>query len=187
MRDGAKGPLIVETIKRCVVAKDEKKNEGHAETFVVIRYRDRDADRVVKTDYYLSNASGDTSLSELCRVAKSEHRIEECIQRGKSEVGLGDYEVRNWSGWHHHQTLSMIACLFLIVESLRGKKITPAITVQQIRQGVSQILHRASGCDTNSRIRREREQRLKRNELARLYHWKQHKLLPPLSLDRRKI
>ena len=122
VRDGAKGPLIVETIKRCVVAKDEKKNEGHAETFVVIRYRDRDADRVVKTDYYLSNASGDTSLSELCRVAKSEHRIEECIQRGKSEVGLGDYEVRNWSGWHHHQTLSMIACLFLIVESLRGKK-----------------------------------------------------------------
>lgn len=122
VRDGAKGPLIVETIKRCVVAKDEKKNEGHAETFVVIRYRDRDADRVVKTDYYLSNASGDTSLSELCRVAKSEHRIEECIQRGKSEVGLGDYEVRNWSGWHHHQALSMIACLFLIVESLRGKK-----------------------------------------------------------------
>lgn len=122
VRDGAKGPLIVETIKRCVVAKDENKKEGHAETFVVIRYRDRDADRVVKTDYYLSDASGETSLSEFCRVAKAEHRIEECIQRGKSEVGLGDYEVRNWSGWHHHQILSMIACLFLIVEAQRGKK-----------------------------------------------------------------
>ena len=122
VRDGAKGPLIVETMKRRVVAKDEHKHEGHAETFVVIRYRDRDADRVVKTDYYLSDASGDTSLSEFCRVAKAEHRIEECIHRGKSEVGLGDYEVRNWCGWHHHQILSLIACLFLIVEAQRGKK-----------------------------------------------------------------
>ncbi len=125
VRDGAKGPLIVETMKCCVVAKDENKNEGHAETFVVIRYRDRDADRVVKTDYYLSDADGNTSLSEFCRVAKAEHRIEECIQRGKSEVGLGDYEVRNWCGWHHHQILSLIACLFLIVEAKRGKKNHP--------------------------------------------------------------
>ena len=169
------------------VAQDENKKEGHAEMFVVIRYRDRDANRIVKTDYYLSDASADTSLSELCRVAKAEHRIEECIQRGKSEVGLGDYEVRNWCGWHHHQILSLIACLFLIVEAQRGKKITPAITVQQIRKGVSQILHRASECDTHSRIRREREQRLKRNELARLYHWKQHKLLPSGGLERRQI
>ena len=122
VRDGAQGPLIVEAMKRCVAAKDENKKEGHAEMFVVIRYRDRDANRIVKTDYYLSNASGDTSLSEFCRVAKAEHRIEECIQRGKSEVGLGDYEVRNWCGWHHHQTLSLIACLFLIVEAQRGKK-----------------------------------------------------------------
>lgn len=122
VRDGAKGPLIVETIKRHVVAKDENKKDGHAEMFVVIRYRDRDANRIVKTDYYLSDASGDTSLSEFCRVAKAEHRIEECIQRGKSEVGLGDYEVRNWCGWHHHQILSLIAGLFLIVEAQRGKK-----------------------------------------------------------------
>ena len=109
------------------------------------------------------------------------------IQRGKSEVGLGDYEVRNWRGWHHHQILSLIACLFLIVEAQCEKKITPAITVQEIRQGISQILHRASECDTNSRIRHEREQRLKRNELARMYHWKQHKLLPSKTLERRQI
>ena len=36
-------------------------------------------------------------------MAKAEHRIEECLQRAKSEAGLGDYEVRHWKGWHHHQ------------------------------------------------------------------------------------
>jgi len=79
----------------------------------------------VKTDYYLSNASADTPLLEFARVAKAEHRIEECIQRCKSEAGLGDYEVRNWVGWHHHQTLSLIATWFLVSETRRGKKIHP--------------------------------------------------------------
>ena len=92
---------------------------------VVIRYKDRDDQRVVKTDYYFSNASVETPLLEFARVAKAEHRIEECLQRCKSEAGLGDYEVRNWVGWHHHQTLSLIATWFLVTETRRGKKMDP--------------------------------------------------------------
>ena len=109
--------------RRRVVAQTEKRQEGHEEVLVVIRYKDRDNHRVVKTDYYLSNASADTKEAEFARVAKAEHRIEECIQRAKSEAGLADYEVRNWKGWHHHQILSLIATWFLIQEAQRGKKI----------------------------------------------------------------
>jgi SRSO17 transposase len=122
VRDGAKGPLIVEVVKRRVVARTDKRQEGHEEVLVVIRYKDRDDRRVVKTDYYLSNADPDTELAEFARVAKAEHRIEECIQRAKSEAGLADYEVRNWTGWHHHQTLSLIATWFLVTEARRGEK-----------------------------------------------------------------
>jgi len=122
VRDGTKGPLIIETIKRRVVARTDKRQEGHEEVLVVIRYKDRDQEHVVKTDYYLSNASADTELAEFARVAKAEHRIEECIQRAKDEAGLGDYQVRNWKGWHHHQTLSLIATWFLVTEARRGKK-----------------------------------------------------------------
>jgi SRSO17 transposase len=125
VRDGAKGPLIVEILKRRVVARTDKRQEGHEEVLVVIRYRDRDLDKVLQTDYYLSNAAADTELTEFARVAKAEHRIEECIQRGKSEAGLADYEVRNWKGWHHHQILSLIATWFLVVEARRGKKMDP--------------------------------------------------------------
>jgi hypothetical protein len=60
---------------------------------------------------------------ELARVAKAEHRIEECLQRGKSEAGLGDYQVRNWVGWHHHLTLSLVAAWFLVGEARRGKNL----------------------------------------------------------------
>jgi len=125
VRDGAKGPLIVEILKRRVAAHTDKRQQAPDEVLVVIRYKDRDDQRVVKTDYYLSNAAAETALAEFGRVAKAEHRIEECIQRCKSEAGLSDYEVRNWTGWHHHQTLSLIANGFLLSETRRGKKMDP--------------------------------------------------------------
>lgn len=122
VRDGAKGPLVVEAIKRHVVARTEKRQAGPEEVLVVIRYQDRDRRHVVKTDYYLSNAQPEIALAEFARAAKAEHRIEECLQRAKSEAGLADYEVRNWKGWHHHQILSLIASWFLVTEARRGKK-----------------------------------------------------------------
>ena len=122
VRDGSKGPLLVEVVKRRVVARTDKRQEGHEEVLVVIRFKDRDNLRVLQTDYYLSNASSGTDVAEFARAAKAEHRIEECIQRAKSEAGLADYEVRNWTGWHHHQILSLIATWFLITEARRGKK-----------------------------------------------------------------
>ena len=125
VRDGEKGPLVVEIVKRPVVGRTDKRQEGHEEVLVVIRYKDRDDQRVVKTDYYLSNAGVDTQLAEFARAAKAEHRIEECIQRSKSEAGLADYEVRTWRGWHHHQTLSLIATWFLVTEARREKKMDP--------------------------------------------------------------
>ena len=122
VRDGSKGPLVVEVAGRRVVARTDKRQEGHEEVLVVIRYTDRDNHSVIKTDYYLSNAAPETALAEFARVAKAEHRIEECLQRAKSEAGLADYEVRNWKGWHHHQTLSLIATWFLVTEARREKK-----------------------------------------------------------------
>ena len=122
VRDGSKGPLVVEVVKRRVVARTDKRQEGHEEVLVAIRFKDRANRRILQTDYYLSNASPDTDVAEFARVAKAEHRIEECIQRAKSEAGLADYEVRNWTGWHHHQILSLIATWFLITEVRRGKK-----------------------------------------------------------------
>ena len=120
VRDGDKEPLSVEIVSRRVQAKTENRRVGPEETLVVIRYKEESGD--IKHNYYLSNASAKTSLKEFARVAKEEHRIEESIKRAKSEAGLADYQVRNWLGWHHHQVLSLLAVLFLLLETLRGKK-----------------------------------------------------------------
>jgi SRSO17 transposase len=123
VRDGERGPLVVQSVKARVTAKTDRRREGPGETLVVIREPQHDG--TYKHDYYLSNAPYDTPLAEFGRVAKAEHRVEECLQRAKSEAGLADYEVRTWEGWHHHQTLSLIATWFLVKETLRGKKMDP--------------------------------------------------------------
>jgi SRSO17 transposase len=113
---------VVDIVKRRVVARTPRRQEGHEEMMVVMRYRERDTHEVVKVDCDLSNGAVETSLTTFARVAKAEQRIEECLQRSKSEAGLADYAGRHWTGWHHHQTLSFIATWFLVTETRRGKK-----------------------------------------------------------------
>ena len=123
VRDGEKGPLVVEGVKVPVLARTEQRRRGSEETLVV--FREQQADGSWKHDYLLSNAALVTPLAEFARVFKAQHRIEECLQRAKGEAGLADYEVRTWEGWHHHQALSLIATWFLTQETRRGKNLDP--------------------------------------------------------------
>jgi len=179
VRSGDKGPLRLKMVKRRVVTKTEKRCVSTQEELLVATRR-QEEDGTWKHDYFLSNAPSQTSLEELGRVIKAEHRIEDSLKHAKSEAGLADYEVRTWRGWYHHQVLSLMATWFLIQESLRGRKWTPAITVPQVREGLAMIFHNAQAGGGIEQIRRERMRRLQRNELARFYHWKQHNLLAPL-------
>jgi SRSO17 transposase len=127
VRDGEKGPLAVDVVKCRVRARTPTGGTGPEELLFIAR--ERQADGTFKHDYYLSNATPEVPLKELARVAKAEHRIEECFKRGKSEAGLGDYQVRNWRAWHHHQTLALLAAWFLNQETRRGKNRDPRADV----------------------------------------------------------
>jgi hypothetical protein len=80
------------------------------------------------------------SLLELARVIKAGACIESSFKRGKSEVGMDEYQVRTWQGWHHHMVLSLMAVWFLIGETHRGQSLTPALTLPQVRNGLSLLL-----------------------------------------------
>ena len=118
VRDGEKGPLVIEVLQRRVQTRTGSGPGAEEAMFVT---RERQADGSYKHDYYLSGDITGVSNAEFARVAKAEHRIEECLKRAKSEAALGDYQVRNWVGWHHHQILSLVAAWFLVGETRRGK------------------------------------------------------------------
>jgi SRSO17 transposase len=120
VRDGAKGPLWVRVLLATVQTKDEDGKVGGRERLAVLK----SCEAKPQTWYTLSNAHR-ARRGEIARVHGARHGVEELLQEAKGEVGLGHYEVRSWTGWHHHLTLSLLALWFLQTEKLRlGKKNT---------------------------------------------------------------
>src|SRR5262249_4375289 len=160
VRDGEKGPVEIEMVTRRVQTRLERKRTGPHEWLVVTRRpltdegaiagqaspdaRDQDAHYGYR--YYLTPTGvakedlEEPSLRELARVIKAGTCIEASFQRGKGEAGMDAYQVRTWEGWHHHMALTLIAVWFLISEPHRGQQWTPALTLPQVRYGLSLLL-----------------------------------------------
>lgn len=120
IRAGEKGPLQAKALRARVQTRAQGR-VGSEECLVVIRTLEVEP----RTYYTLSNASPSVPTTEIVRAHAERHRVEESLRDGKGEVGLHHYEVRSWTGWHHHMTLCLLALLFLVLEKLRlGKKNT---------------------------------------------------------------
>ena len=65
--------------------------------------------------FYLTHAPDGTPLARLVRVAGTRWAIEGCFEAAKGEVGLDEYEVRSWAGWHRHVTPALLARAYLAV------------------------------------------------------------------------
>ncbi len=72
-----------------------------------------DAPRFIS--YYQVFAPSKMCLETMVQIAQARWRIEECFKFPKDQLGLGEYEVRSWHGWHRHITLVMAAQSFLTV------------------------------------------------------------------------
>jgi SRSO17 transposase len=204
VRDGEKGPVAIEMVKRRVQTRMERKRTGPEEWLIVTRRPlsdDRalearasddatDQDARYRHHYYLTPTDGggvafkEPALGELARVIKAGACIEASFKRGKGEVGMDEYQVRTWQGWHHHMALSLLAVWFLIGETHRGQQLTPALTLPQVRYGLSLLMlevYCAPGVDY---ICRQVQRQLQRNESARFYHHRARKHIPPRKLRR---
>jgi SRSO17 transposase len=69
---------------------------------------------------YACFAPSDTTLGDLVRVAGTRWTVEICFEAAKQEVGLDEYEVRSWTGWHRHVTLACLAHAFLTIVRAHG-------------------------------------------------------------------
>lgn len=112
--DGSRGPRVVRALEAWVETRDKDGRVGAVERLVVLRTVAEET----QVWYTLSNA-GEAPLAAVAQAHGRRHGVEEFLQAGKGEVGLGQYEVRSWVGWHHHMTLSMLATWFLILEKDR--------------------------------------------------------------------
>ena len=90
----------------------------------------------------LCNAPADTPEPTLVRLSGLRWPIETGFEDSKQLLGMGDYEVRSWRGWHHHMTLCILAHFFLVRTRLRLKKKAPGLTLPQVYQLLVTVLPR---------------------------------------------
>ena len=105
--DGAKGPRLYDWAYR----PHSGAPEGWQKALLIRRSLARPEDLT----FYLTLAPAGTPLARLVQVAGTRWTIEACFEAAKGEVGLADYEVRSWTGWHRHITLALLAHAYLSV------------------------------------------------------------------------
>ena len=75
----------------------------------------RHPERADELAYYLVYCPAETPLGEVVRAVGSRWSIEEVFEVATGRVGLDQYEVRSWQGWHRHATLALLALAVLAV------------------------------------------------------------------------
>lgn len=94
---------------------DEKRSRLWPEQWLLIEWPEGAPE---PTKYWLSNLAADTGFERLVYLAKLRWLIEKDYRELKQELGLGHYEGRGWSGFHHHAALAIAAYGFLLKERL---------------------------------------------------------------------
>jgi SRSO17 transposase len=126
--------------------------------------------------YSLSNHPPTTSWEQLGYMQAQRFWIERGFQDAKSELGMAQYEVRGWRGWHHHMTLVCLAMLFILKERVLAADHTPLLSARDIVELLTFYLPR----------RNRREEEIFRCLQAR-HELRQREIIRRKKISRKKI
>ncbi len=134
IKEVSQGPMVADfAFLRVVAVRDKLPGPN---VWLILR-------RVVSTGElkaYLCNAPADTSHTTLVRIIDMRWPVETAFEDGKQLVGLGDYQVCSWTGWHHHMTLCILARFFLVRLRIRLGNKAPHLTLPQAQLLLTGIL-----------------------------------------------
>jgi SRSO17 transposase len=100
--------------KRLLVIKKEKESN-------------RNGKRKIK--YSISNFDlSETTVEELAWMQSQRFWVEQSFRNAKTVLGMDDYQLRKWVGWHHHMALVMMAMHFLVTERIVYRQKSPLFT-----------------------------------------------------------
>jgi len=146
IQEGAKGPLIAQFA--CVRVVLVREGRPGPDQWLVLRRSVGDHPQL-KT--YLSNAPATTPHTTLVHKSGMRWPVELAILECKSEVGMDQYAVRGWRGWHHHMTMTLLAHHFLVRQRCRlGKKscgVAGAASAAAVTGGLAQTTPRRRNGD----------------------------------------
>lgn len=118
--EGTKGPIEYEFTRKQVIL--SKNGLPGRRVILIIK---RTISEHPAYSFYISNAPESTRLPVYVWLSGMRWPIEQCFEETKTELGMDHYEVRKYSGWHHHILTCMLAHFFLWHLKIKlGKKST---------------------------------------------------------------
>jgi SRSO17 transposase len=81
----------------------------------------RSLEKPKEVAYYFVFAPATVTLQKVVEAAGLRWNIESGFEQAKQEVGLDEYEVRQWGGWNRFITLGLLAHAFLAVQRARAR------------------------------------------------------------------
>lgn len=130
VRDTDKGKLWLDIIHKKIWVRCKKTNETFERELLITRENEEGK---VKYSYTLVISADCTDLQRLVQMDRQRYWIERSFQDAKNEAGLDEYQVRNYRGFHHHMSLSMLAYLFLMEQRMRLKDKIELLSCHDIR------------------------------------------------------
>jgi SRSO17 transposase len=107
---GVKGERLYDWARLPLAGADVTPGAEPRERWLLLRRSLAEPDKLA---FFVVYGPAGLRLLDLARVAGRRWAVEECFEAAKQEVGLADYEVRSWHGWHRHITLAMLALALL--------------------------------------------------------------------------
>jgi SRSO17 transposase len=123
-----------------------------------------------KIKYSLSNAPLDTTLERLVFMQSQRYWVERAIEDGKSHAGLADYQVRGWTGWHHHMAMVMLALLFMLETKINNEDSFQLLSCYDVQDLLAHFLPRRD--ITKQEVLRQMLVRHRQRAVSIDYHYK---------------
>lgn len=126
LREGAKGPLVFEYAALRVWA--VRHTRPGPPVWLVLQ---RSVDNAAEVKVWVSNADEQTPLDLLAQAGATRFRVELFFEEAKGELGMGHYEARAWTSWHHHMSLVAMAHLFATLVRAECRQEKEQLTLRQ--------------------------------------------------------
>lgn len=125
-RAGTKGQLRVQAWVRRVWLHSQEFPELRERWLIVSQ------DAAGDWKYSLSNC---LEINDPVRLVYMQHQryfIEHAFHEAKDQLGMAQYQVRKWRGWHHHMALVCLAMLFCTKEQILQAESVPLLSLANI-------------------------------------------------------
>ena len=166
-RQGAKGEMCGFFIKLKVWLWDKDSDELPRERTLIVR-----EDEAGDMKYSLTNLPDETNLKRTAYIQGQRYWVEHAFHEAKNELGMAQYQVRVWLGWHHHMALICLGTVFMAKEKQQNKEKAPLLSYRDIVELLDYYLPRRSRDEAEVLAQIEKRHAARQRDIDRRRHKK---------------